>query len=546
MLRGTGDGGGSGASAALPELQARVDELEAKLARATARADAADEKAEHLLDTLPIFLAEIDRDWRITAVRGRLLDLLGRPPEAFVGKRYSEHVPGAVFRDHHGRVAPMTSLPPRAFAGETVVGTLEVRGLHYDYRVSPRRDRAGTVVGFFVTAFDSTEHRALEGKLRQSQKMEAIGQLAGGVAHDFNNLLTVILCCAEEMEEELAAVASPLAEGVGEILGAAERARELTRQLLAFARKQDAVPVALDVNAVVLGCEKMLRRVVGENVEVEARLEPGLAPVLCDPGLLEQVIVNLAVNAKDAMPEGGRLLIETRSGTGDTPPETAEDGGGGAPTAWVRLLVGDNGVGLTPEAKLHLFEPFFTTKEMGRGTGLGLATVHGIVAQSGGHIQVTSRPGEGTTFEISLPTTDKLPTAAAVYKPGRPVIRGMELVLVVEDDSRVRAATVRALESAGYEVVVAANGIEALAIQPGELARVKLLLTDVIMPGHMSGVAIAASLTARHPTLRVLYVSGHAEDALLYRRVLDPGVEFLSKPFTSSSLLGRVRNVLDA
>jgi CheY-like chemotaxis protein len=212
----------------------------------------------------------------------------------------------------------------------------------------------------------------------------------------------------------------------------------------------------------------------------------------------------------------------------------------------VRLLVGDNGVGLTPEAKLHLFEPFFTTKEMGRGTGLGLATVHGIVAQSGGHIQVTSRPGEGTTFEISLPTTDKLPTAAAVYKPGRPVIRGMELVLVVEDDSRVRAATVRALESAGYEVVVAANGIEALAIQPGELARVKLLLTDVIMPGHMSGVAIAASLTARHPTLRVLYVSGHAEDALLYRRVLDPGVEFLSKPFTSSSLLGRVRNVLDA
>jgi PAS domain S-box-containing protein len=410
-------------------------------------------------------------------------------------------------------------------------------------------DGAGKPLRMLGVLQDVTEQRRaederaqLETRIAQTQKLESLGRLAGGVAHDFNNLLTVILSCAESLEDDLDLALPANAEEVREIRAAGERAKDLTRQLLTFARKQVIAPVALDLNAVVLGCEKMLRRVLGEEIGLEVRVAAAGCPVRCDRGQLEQVIMNLAVNARDAMPEGGSLVVETRQGQGAGHPETKADASsqrGG----WVRLVVTDTGVGIADDVRAHLFEPFFTTKALGHGTGLGLATVDGIVAQNGGHIHVVSAPGQGTTFEICLPRTEE-PLAPSQPSRQRSAGRGSELVLVVEDEPRVRAVTVRALRRAGYEVLVAANGEEALGLDRETLERVKLLLTDVVMPGQ-GGVAIADGLRARHPTLRVLYVSGHPEDAIAHRGVLEPGVEFLPKPFTASSLLGRVRTVLD-
>jgi two-component system cell cycle sensor histidine kinase/response regulator CckA len=413
-------------------------------------------------------------------------------------------------------------------------------------------DASGRVLRMLGVTRDVTERRAeaerrarLEAQVAEARRLESLGRLAGGVAHDFNNLLTVILGCAEMLEEELASALPACAEDAREIRAAGERARDLTRQLLAFARKQVITPVVLDLRSVVRGSEKMLRRVLGEEIGLEVRVGPVLCPVHCDPGQIEQVIMNLAVNAHDAMPQGGTLLLETSRGPcpGAALPAHEPRAEPSSPDAWVRLVVRDTGVGLTEEVKAHLFEPFFTTKAKGRGTGLGLATVDGIVAQSGGHIHVTSALGAGTTFAICLPATSE-PIDDAAPRGRGALSFGSELVLVVEDEPRVRAITVRTLRAAGYEVLVAANGDEALAVGAETLARVRLLITDVVMPGR-SGVEIAQELSRQNPRLRVLYVSGHPEDSLAHRGVLDPGVEFLAKPFTASSLLGCVRRVLD-
>jgi CheY-like chemotaxis protein len=294
----------------------------------------------------------------------------------------------------------------------------------------------------------------------------------------------------------------------------------------------------------VTNSEKMLRRVLGEDITLEVRLAPGLWHVRCDVGQLEQVIMNLCVNARDAMRGGGRLVVETRNGPPAQPLTRDEQAD---PEGWVRLIVSDTGTGLSDEAKAHLFEPFFTTKEKGLGTGLGLATVYGIVTQSGGHIGVESRAGS-TRFEISLPRTSAPGVAEAGHSQAG--ARGSEVVLVVEDDDAVRGVTVRSLRAAGYEVIVAASGSEAMALGVAALARVRLLVTDVVMPG-MSGPVVASELCRRHPALRVLYVSGHPEETLTRALrskdgALSPGVELLNKPFTAPQLLQRVRHVLDA
>ncbi len=337
----------------------------------------------------------------------------------------------------------------------------------------------------------------------------------------------------------------PDPEIVEEIGAAGSRARDLTRQLLAFARKQVVAPVPVDLNDVVRASCRIFARLLGEDVELHMYLQPDLWAIRCDRGQLEQVVMNLAVNARDAMTKGGSLTISTRNV--DTLPDVIPDDVAGPPTSraggFVVLIVRDSGPGMTAEVKSHLFEPFFTTKPKGEGTGLGLATLYGIVEQSGGHVHVTSELGEGTAFHVYFPRTRD---AAADPPPPAPIVaRGTEAVLVVEDDPQVRGVTVRAMQSGGYRVVAAASGRDALRLVAAELARVRLLVTDVVMPG-IDGPSLAAELCRRYPGLRVLYVSGYVDDALGKRGALAPGAELLAKPFTAASLLARVRAVLDA
>jgi PAS domain S-box-containing protein len=387
------------------------------------------------------------------------------------------------------------------------------------------------------------ERSRLKSVLYEAAKIEAIGQLAGGIAHDFNNLLTVILSGAAELKHDTR-TGSPLdSEIVEEILGAAERARELTRQLLAFARRQVIAPAPIDMNDLVRGCEKLLRRLLGEDVQLLVLAHPALWTVRCDPGQIEQVIVNLAVNARDAMPAGGKLKIETANVELDA--HFAASHPFIRPGPYARLSVRDSGHGMSPEVKAHAFEPFFTTKPVGKGTGLGLATVYGIVKQSEGYILVESEPGQGAEFALYFPRIAE--AAAVAAKPPGPVVatHGTETVLVVEDDPHVRESTVRSLRGNGYSVLTASNGAEALDLGSRKEEPVHLLVTDVVMPG-LDGPAVADALRHHHPEMRVLYVSGHAEGAIVHHGVLEPGIEFLPKPFTASSLLARVRAVLDA
>ncbi len=399
------------------------------------------------------------------------------------------------------------------------------------------------VRGVVVNARDVTEQRRLEEQFRQSQKLESIGRLAGGVAHDFNNLLTVILSCAEGIREAQVEGRPVDPEDVDQIREAGERARDFTTQLLAFARKQVISPVPLDLNTVVRGSERLLRRVLGEDVELEVHAQEGLWLALCDPGQMEQLLLNLAANARDAMPRGGKLVIETRNAVVDPGQSAASPSAG----QWVYLVVRDSGAGMSAEVQERLFEPFFTTKEIGKGTGLGLATVHGIVTQNGGRVLVESAPGQGTTFEIRFPRTREDPGVAPrlAGPAASATTRGTETILVVEDDPRVRAVTVRALVGAGHHVLVAGNGAEAMGILEGERGPLHMVVTDVVMPG-MSGRGLVDALRVGRPGLRALFVSGYPQEVIARRGVLDSGIEFLAKPFTPATLVARVRVLLDA
>jgi len=382
---------------------------------------------------------------------------------------------------------------------------------------------------------------SLEEQFRQAQRLEAVGRLAGGVAHDFNNILTAItgyaqLLLADFREHD------PRRSDIEEILAAAQRATALTRQLLAFSRKQVLQPRVLDLNDVVRGLEKMLRRLIGEDVNLVFAPSDGLGAVRADPGQIEQVLLNLAVNARDAMPGGGRLTVETANVALDA--AYAHDHPGVAPGAYVLLAVTDTGTGMDAETRSHIFEPFFTTKELGKGTGLGLATVHGVVSQSGGHISVDSEPGRGTAFRIYLPRAEAAPEGAAAEPAAPRAGRGHETVLVVEDDRAVRDVVAATLVQRGYRVLQAPDGVTALKLAAGADGPIHILLTDVVMPG-MQGRELAQALTRRHPGLRLLYMSGYTDDAVIRNGVLEEGTPFLQKPFTPEALVLRLREVLD-
>jgi two-component system cell cycle sensor histidine kinase/response regulator CckA len=385
------------------------------------------------------------------------------------------------------------------------------------------------------------EKSSLEGQLRQSQKVEAIGQLAGGIAHDFNNALTVILGNTEMMLMDLGKE-NPLYEVVKEIGKAGERASNLTRQLLAFSRKQILQPEVLNLNEVVLGMEKMLHRVIREDIELETNLAHDLGLVEADPGQIEQVIMNLAVNARDAMPMGGKLIIETRDVKLDE--VYAKHRVDVTPGSYVMLAVSDAGIGMTKEVQERIFEPFFTTKESGKGTGLGLSTVYGIVKQSKGNIWVYSEPGKGATFKIYLPQVKKEISARKDATGEIHLPRGSETILAVEDEEMVRSVVAKFLRKDGYTVMVAANGEEALRICREHKGPIHLLLTDVVLPG-LSGKEIAKQAKKLRPELKVLFMSGYTDNAIVKHGILKKGIAFIQKPLTRQGLAWKVREVLD-
>jgi nitrogen-specific signal transduction histidine kinase/ActR/RegA family two-component response regulator len=398
----------------------------------------------------------------------------------------------------------------------------------------------GAVAGVFGIAKDLTVQRGLEEQLRQAQKMEAVGRLAGGVAHDFNNLLMVIQNYGGFVSAELP-IESASRSDLDEVLKAADRAADLTQQLLAFSRKQLLKPRRLDANRQVLNVARMLRRVIGEDIILETELEPALWPVYADPGQLEQVLMNLAVNARDAMPEGGTLRLRSANVAIDA--ERERERSDLVAGHYAALVVEDTGVGIEPGELPRIFEPFYTTKGPGHGTGLGLATVYGIVKQSGGHIHVDSAPGRGSRFTVLLPRREE-PGADEATAMTEALPRGTERILVVEDEAPVRRTVCRMLERLGYGVLEAVHGAEAIGLIASSTERIDLVLTDVVMP-ELHGRALAEWVTESAPRLRVLYMSGYTDDGIVQRGLTRSEISLLQKPFTQGALARAVRECLD-
>jgi two-component system, cell cycle sensor histidine kinase and response regulator CckA len=518
--------------AAIGEDVTAVREMEDALRQSEERYRALVEGARDLIFSL-------DLQGRIVTLNPAFETMTGFRRDAWIGRPFldviaEESRPDA--RQAFERVVRTDQRPTSLFRVLTSEGPTRIG----EFTGTPQL-KNGHVVGLLGVCRDVTERATLEQQLRQSSRMEAVGQLAGGIAHDFNNLLTVIIGSTELMLSDMPAD-SPWRADAQEIRASAARAAMLTRQLLAFSRRQMLAPRRIDLNSLVTGAVGMLRRLIGEHIALEVKLDPSPGAVRADPGQLEQVIVNLAVNARDAMPSGGRLTVATTTLRNDAPVSV-----GAAevpPGEWAVIEVRDTGTGMTPDVLAHAFEPFFTTKPQGKGTGLGLASAYGVIKQSQGFIGVESTPGAGTTFRIYLPhTTDPAePEPAAAARKAPP--RGSETVLLVEDELTVRAVARVALTRQGYRVLEAAGGQEALSLTATGTGTIDLLLTDVVMPG-MSGPELAERLTGRRPGLRVLYMSGYTDEAVVKEGRLARGAPLLVKPFTPEDLARKVREVLD-
>jgi PAS domain S-box-containing protein len=474
---------------------------------------------------------------RFVDVNAAAVDIYGLPKDDLIGRTSSDFaVPGyditktrQVFRG----------------AGQ-LVGEFPLRRPNGEERLMEFAARANILPGLnFAVIRDVTERKRLEGQLRQAQKMDAIGALAGGVAHDFNNLLSVIIGCTDLTIAELRRE-DPIRAELEEVSRAGKRAADLTRQLLAFSRKQILEPQVTDLNSVVTNVETMLRRILGEHIVLTVLPDRTIWPVLVDPSQIEQVIMNLVVNARDAMAEGGTLTIETLNVELDE--AYAARHVDVRPGPYVMLAVTDTGVGMDNAVLARIFEPFFTTKEEGRGTGLGLATVFGVVRQSGGNIWVYSEPGKGSCFKVYLPrSVEEVDGTQSLVPPAYPpsaTIGGTETVLLVEDEDQVRLVARTILRRNGYNVLEARNGGEAFLMCESYAATIHLLLTDVVMP-MMSGRKLAERLSSMRPEMKVLYMSGYTNNSVVHHGVLDAGIEFLQKPLSVSGLLQKVREVLD-
>lgn len=481
----------------------------------------------------PLILFAFDRNGIFTLSEGKGLAALGLEPGQAVGYSILQMYSNSEATLEYAR---------RALAGEATYATNTVNNVTLETWLQPICDAQGEVESVIGIAIDVSERTRLEVQLLQAQKMEAIGRLAGGVAHDFNNLLTAIIGYTELLLEEPkdAAASQP---DLQQILNAANRAAALTQQLLAFSRKQVLQPEILSLNTIVGEVEPLIRRIIGEDIDLITTLRPEIGQVQADPSQIQQVVMNLVVNARDAMPQGGRLCMETANvELGEADVRRHIDG---HPGHFVMLAVSDTGTGMDRATQDQLFEPFFTTKEPGKGTGLGLATVHGIVKQSGGNIYVYSELDHGTTFKIYLPLIEQVEESPKIDVIQPAVEHGTETVLLVEDEEMVRRLAQRVLTQCGYQVLVAGHADEALQIYKQHGVAIDLLITDVVMPGKMRGRDLAEHLAAMQQTLCVLYMSGYTDDIIVHHGVLDEGVNFLQKPFTPDSFARKVRDVLD-
>jgi two-component system, cell cycle sensor histidine kinase and response regulator CckA len=488
----------------------------------------------------PAGIVTTDMRGHITYWSPRAEELLGYRPDDVLGRPVSGYQRGGL--ESARTLMRRLRQEGRIREHEAEILARDGRWVECRFSLALLRDAAGAEIGTLAILEDTTEHKRLEAQLRQAQKMEAVGRLAGGIAHDFNNLLAVIMGHSDLIKGVLRK-GDALAHDVEQIRRASERAATLTRQLLAFSRRQFLQPQVIDVNTLVGNLATMLRRLIGEHVQLELRLDPDAGRVSADPGQIEQVVMNLTVNARDAMPQGGRVVLETAAVVLDQAFVSTHPGSTGG--AHVCLSIHDTGCGMGPEVLSHLFEPFFTTKEPGRGTGLGLSTVYGIVKQHRGYIGVTSEPGHGSTFGVYLPRVETK-SAAERTTPREPLRPGgRETVLFVEDEVALRDLMHRVLTKGGYTVLVAGDGLEALALVQDHTRPIDLVVTDVIMP-RMSGPELATRLRARDPEIRLLYVSGYTADQLRSAQTdLGADATLLPKPFTSDGLLRKVREVLD-
>jgi PAS domain S-box-containing protein len=507
--------------------------------QAEAALRASEERFRALVENSSDSVVVVDGEGRISYVSGSSHRHLGWQPHEMMGQSIFDFL-----HPDDRELAAATQSEALQRPGETV--SAEVRFRHADgsWRImegfAVNRLNDPSVGGIILNARDITERRRLEEQLRQAQKMEAVGQLAGGIAHDFNNLLTAILGYTNLLIDEMPKD-DPLRQDLEEIKSAGDRAASLTRQLLAFSRRQMLQPQVVDLNALVQQLEKLLRRLISEDVELVTVLAPGLPAIKVDPASIEQVLVNLVVNARDAMPHGGRITIET--GVADLDDRYVDTHPSAAPGRYVMLAVSDTGQGMDQGTRSRIFEPFFTTKEQGKGSGLGLATVYGIVQQSDGSIGVYSEPGHGTSFKVYLPTTDAAAPARVSTANSDSTNKGWETVLLVEDEDAVRALAREVLRRNGYVVIEARHGLDALRLAERHPDPIHLLITDVVMP-HMSGRELADRFSEVRPAMKVLFMSGYTDHAAMHRH-LTPGAAFLQKPFTPETFARKVRSMLD-
>jgi two-component system, cell cycle sensor histidine kinase and response regulator CckA len=514
--------------------------LESEVGSRAAELVAGENLYQSTFDAAPVGIAHVALDGGWLRVNQRLCDLLGYSREELLGIDPREVTEPEGAAEAEAVRQMIAGNLDRYVVDEKRYRRRDGGFLWARVNMSVYREAEGR--SHFISAIeDITVQRTLEAQLRQANKMDAVGGLAAGIAHDFNNLLSVILSYSEMLASDLKE-GDPVRADLHEIEAAGQRAVALTRQLLAFSRQQVLQPKVVDLSKIVGGMEKMLRRLIGEDVELSVitALAPG--KVMVDPGQMEQVIMNLAVNARDAMPRGGKLTIETREAVLDE--AYAAEHVGVKPGAYVMLSVSDTGVGMDKATQARMFEPFFTTKEAGKGTGLGLATVFGIVRQSGGTIWVYSEPGAGTAFKVYLPVVDRaLSCAVRSEAPDGGALRGSETVLLVEDEEPVRLLVCSILRKYGYNVLEAQSGGDAFLLCEQHTATIHLLLTDVVMP-RMSGRQLAERLVPLRPRMKVLYMSGYTDDAVVRHGILDSTIAFLQKPITPDALARKVRETL--
>ena len=487
-----------------------------------------------LVEQLPAILWTVDSQLRFTSALGAGLTRVGVKPQDVIGKTMEDF-----FETSDLGFLPIAE-HRRAVTGEPGTFHMEWRGGSYACHVEALRAPNGQTYGAICMALDVSDRKKLEAQLRQAQKMEAVGRLAGGIAHDFNNLLMVIQGYAELLIDR-SKPGDAFRRNAEQIQEASQRAASLTRQLLAFSRKQMLAPTVLSIQGVVADMEKILRRLIGEDIELVSVNAPDLWRIKADRSQIEQVILNLAVNARDAMPRGGKLTIETENVEFDD--SQARLPVILTPGRYVMLAVTDNGCGMDTETQAHIFEPFFTTKEKGKGTGLGLATVYGIVKQSGGYIWVYSEPGQGTTFKVYLPRVEESLTPQEVRAESRNIPRGTETILLVEDEQGVRDLAREYLEISGYKVLVAENGAAAVKVVSEHKGAIDLVMTDVVMPG-LSGSELTKRIEAIRPGTRIMYMSGYTDQAIIHHGILGPDIVLLQKPFTLSALAHKLRDAL--